>query len=290
MPDLLVALMLWLAVIIGWIGVIQLSRSVRQTSLTAAAAWALWFQGTLTIVAIATLAESRLQPGLIDQLRYFTAVSALCPFVAVLGARRGRLLDWSLFVIVPLILVLEWPALAQWTRCWNGQRLEFETPTQVGYTVVLLMAVGNFVPTRFVWASVSWMAAWAWELFQLSNEGTVKSLSQSLTALLTLVFWANLHGGVRQPPLGTWNQVWFDFRDWFGLAWAARVSARINEVAEREQWPWRLTSNGLQSITPNAAAPADPADDPRVQQTFRWLLKPFVDSEWIDERLRVPNR
>ena len=93
MPDLLVALMLSLAVAVGWLGVIRLTRSVRHTSLTAAAAWAIWFQVTLTVTTIATLANGRVPPGILDQLWYLTAVSALCPFVAVLGGVFGSQLD-----------------------------------------------------------------------------------------------------------------------------------------------------------------------------------------------------
>lgn len=85
MTDVLVAAMLTQAVVVGWIGVVRLTRSVRHTSLTTAAAWATWFQATLTVTTIATIAKSRVPPGVLDQLWYLTAVSALCPFVAVLG-------------------------------------------------------------------------------------------------------------------------------------------------------------------------------------------------------------
>ena len=126
MLELLVAAMLIQAVAFGWYGVLRLMRSVRRTSLTSAAAWAAWFQVTLTVTTIATLAKSQVPLGIVDQLWFLTAVSALCPLVAVLGARRGRLLEWSAFIVLPVIVVLEWPALAQLTRCWHGQRLDLE--------------------------------------------------------------------------------------------------------------------------------------------------------------------
>ncbi len=290
MPDLLVAMMLSLAVAVGWMGVIRLNRSVRHTSLTAAAAWAIWFQLTLTVTTIATLAKGRVSPGILDQLWYLTAVSALCPFVAVLGARRGRLLDWSLFVLLPLIAVLEWPALAQWSRCWNGQRLELETPTLLGYGVVLLMAVGNFFPTRFGWASLAWMAGWGWELAQMSDSFHRTQTTHILPVMMVLVFWMILGHAAKNCPSGIgWNRIWFDFRDWFGVAWATRLSVRINEIAEREQWPWRLTHEGWQATSRGTPQAGLPVDDPRVDHTVRWLLKPFVDPEWIDERLNVAS-
>lgn len=63
------------------------------------------------------------------------------------------------------------------------------------------------------------------------------------------------------------------------------MTGRINEVAQREQWPWILTDNGLKPISNESQPACDPEADPRVNHTFRWLLKPFVDPEWIDERL-----
>lgn len=286
MTDILVATMLTLAVAVGWFGVLRLTRSVRHTSLTAAAAWAVWFQVTLTITTIATLCQSRVLPGILDQLWYLTAVSALCPFVAVLGARRSRLLEWSLFIVLPLILVLEWPALAQLARCWKGQRLELEMPAFYGYCLVLLMAVGNFLLTRFAFASLMWMVLWDWELTQLLESPDERLASRFFPATVLVVVWINAFRSARRSYMKpSWNRVWSDFRDAFGVVWATRIAARMNEIARREQWPWTLAVDGLRPNTMGTTVPCDPIADPRVDQTFRWLLKPFVDPEWIDERL-----
>jgi hypothetical protein len=59
----------------------------------------------------------------------------------------------------------------------------------------------------------------------------------------------------------------------------------LNDIAHREQWPWCFTLQGLQPQPGSPAAPAPSNDDPRVDHAFRWLMKPFVDPEWIDERL-----
>src|SRR5439155_6530825 len=134
-------------------GVFRLMRTVRHTSLTAAAWWSAWSHSTLTVATIGTIAKNLVPPGIVDQLWYLTAVSALCPPVAVLGARRGRAVDWSLFVLLPLIVVLEWPAVAQWSRNWSGQRLELESPSLMAYVLVLAMAAGNFANTRWEWPS-----------------------------------------------------------------------------------------------------------------------------------------
>ncbi len=298
MPDLLVALMLSIAVLIGWLGVIRLRHSVRHTSLTAAAAWAIWFQMTLTVTTIATLAKGRVPLGILDQLWYLTAVSALCPFVAVLGARRGRLLEWSVFIVLPLIVVLEWPALAQWKPCWNGQRLELEAPALIGYFLAWMMSLGSYlIMTRFTPAVTCWAYAWMSAIMSLNN-----SLTDAFAALspirpgnhiyvaiaMQIFFWfaMNWAANVRSRYDG-WDRVWHDFRGWFGVVWATRIMARINEIALREQWPWRLTHDGWEPTSHEQPQSGPPIDDPRIDHTVRWLLKPFVDPEWIDERLNA---
>ncbi len=293
MPDLLVALMLSLAVLIGWLGVIRLTRSVRHTSLTAATAWAIWFQVTLTVTTIATLAKDRVPLGILDQFWYLTAVSALCPFVAVLGARRGRLLEWSFFIVLPLIVVLEWPAVVQLARCANGQRLELETPAVVAYGFLLLMSVSAACGTdRSASALSLWICTWLavvgvrWSALSLNHEERGYALIFVPFGLVG--FWSLATAALRRSNMHSgWERVWFDFQKVFGSLWAMRVALRLNEVAVREQWPWRFMLHGLQSPPGEAASPSSPTDDPRVDRAFRWLLKPFVDPEWIDERLNA---
>ncbi|MBM3970628.1 MAG: hypothetical protein FJ302_12305 [Planctomycetes bacterium] len=291
MTDVLVPAILTLAVVGGWIGVARLTRSVHHTSLTSAAAWAIWFQATLTATTSVTLAKNQVPRGILDQLWYLTAVSALCPFVAVLGARRGRLLEWSLFIVMPLIVVLEWPALAQLTRCWHGQRLELEAPALIGFALVLVMALGQFFGTRYPISILTWMATWGivgWSL----RSSTAASLAdrnadQRIAVFFLVQFWLAAAFETRTRPvvLFGWNRVWNDYRNFFGNLWALRLMARVNEIARRDNWPWTLTENGLSPVDPKNAIASDPDSDPRVDHTFRWLMKPFVDPEWIDKRL-----
>ncbi len=294
MTDMLTAAMLTLAAAVGWIGVVCLTRSVRHTSLTAAAAWAIWFQAILTVTTIATLTKSRVPLGILDQLWYLTAVSALCPFVAVLGARRGRLLEWNLFIVLPLIVVLEWPALAQLNHCWHGQRLELETPALIAFGIVMVMSMGNFVvdPRGNSISALVWAGSWVLLVFGLApgvnwRQFTGEHFPQLLAVLvLQGSIWLYAQEAVkRNRQYLDWDRVWFDFQKFFGSAWTMRLMARVNEVAERDQWPWRLTPIGMQPASRDAPHPGLPTADPRVDHTFRWLLKPFVDSAWIDERL-----
>jgi hypothetical protein len=290
MRDFLFVTIMTLAVAIGWFGVFRLRHSCRRTVLVAAGWWSVWAQATVTIAAIGTIAKDRVGPGIVDQFWYLSAVSALCPLIAVLGARRGRIVDWNLFVLLPLIVVLGWPALAEWKRCWNGQRLELEAPSLIAFGLVLLMGAGNFIGTRFTRPALVWIATWALTVWTFGNPiGKAPVPREAVYSFLTIsqfVFWMAVAQAVRRPANVTeWDRVLQNFRDHFGIVWSLRLMTRVNEVARREEWPWKLTSNGLRRVPGASPTAVDPATDPRVDRAFRWLLKQFVDPEWIDERL-----
>ncbi len=300
MRDVLLVTMMTLTVAIGWFGVFRLRHACCHTSLVAAGWWSVWVQATLTVAVIGTIAKDRIGPGIVDQLWYLAAVFSLCPLIAVLGARRGRIVDWNLFVLLPLVIVLEWPALAEWKRCWNGQRLELEMPSLIAFGLVLLMGAGNFVGTRFTRPALVWIATWGLTVWTFGNPlGKTHFPRESVYSFLTisqLVLWMTVAQAVRRSAnvarsgqssnlLTGWDRVWQDFRDHFGIVWSFRLMARVNEVARREEWPWTLTIEGLRHVSLAHAQAANPNSDPRVDHTFRWLLKQFVDPEWIDARL-----
>lgn len=294
MPAFLLETMLTTTVVIGWFGIFRLTRMVHQTSLLAAARWGIWSQVTLTVATTATIARDRLNPGILDLVWYMSAVSALCPFVAVLGARRARALDWSLFVLLPLLVVLQWPAIAQWRRCWNGQSLELETPTMIGFALVLLMGSGNFIGTRLTRPAIIWIATWGLIVWTFGPSVGQNRLSRdavySFLSISQLVFWVAVAKAALRPSMATgMDRVWQDFRNSFGTVWAFRLMTRVNEIAQRDQWPWLLTNDGLRLSSLGSPYAGDPADDPRVDQAFRWLLKQFVEPEWIDQRLGRPS-
>ena len=81
------------------------------------------------------------------------------------------------------------------------------------------------------------------------------------------------------------ERVWNDFREMFGIVWMKRAMDRINEeFAEREQWPARLGPDGLEwSETPTEEQRRH--TEARLAYALHWLLRRFVDPEWIDRRL-----
>jgi hypothetical protein len=63
---------------------------------------------------------------------------------------------------------------------------------------------------------------------------------------------------------------------------------RLNEAARDERWPMRLALHGFEPLPPASAPPErlDPAQAAaRLEHWMRFLLKRFVDPQWIDQRL-----
>lgn len=260
----------------------------RLAGTTLQTAW-LWGVGAVLLVSgscVWSLGRSAGAVGRADAWWYVTAVVALCPWLAVLGARRPGVRAWTWFVLWPLVAVLGVPVLSVgWS---TSAELEVPAPLLLGYGLVLLMGVGNYVGTRYTLPAAlaglgncllvaplsSFAPAWI--------EDSAWACTAGSAALAAAVLWAeqvSRFAAIVPPGL---DRVWYDFRDTFGIVWARRVLDRVNQRAEAEGWQWRLTDGGLVATTP---APASPAEDPRIEHTFRWLLRRFVDPDWIDRRL-----
>ena len=60
---------------------------------------------------------------------------------------------------------------------------------------------------------------------------------------------------------------------------------RVNETSQRENWPVRLGIEGFRPEPASKASAVQAEHTQRVEHTFRWLLRRFVDPEWIDARM-----
>jgi hypothetical protein len=87
----------------------------------------------------------------------------------------------------------------------------------------------------------------------------------------------------RRDETPGWNRLWQDFRNAFGIVWANRIAGRVNLEAAKANWGVRLHSDRFVSVTP--APPAITGDGEQINQTMRWLLRRFVDDQWVDARL-----
>ena len=210
-----------------------------------------------------------------------------------------------------MILALCWPILALRLQGSEFHRLHLETPQLVAFILVLVMGVGNYCGTRYTLSALmygvatlaivisgsriaeNWFADRAW-------------LRSSATAGMAIAIFLTK---TSPRPVGPsrFDTLWFDFFDSFGIVWGRRIQDRVNFIAIKEHWPCRLELDGFVTLDarhevtrsknemtarPSNLNPDEPAIvsdlsklDRRREQTFRWLLRRFVDPAWIDRRL-----
>ena len=260
---------------------------LTNTTLTTARRFG-WAAGCLWALAFILPRLCDIPPGLVDQLWYLAAIVGLCPLVAVLGARRPVNVAWSWFVLLPLVLVLEWPAAGQLVHIHRG--LELESPAVLAYLAVLVPGAGNYVGTRRTLAALFYATALAMLVvsFSVSDGGAFAHDDARSVATATASVGVIL-AARRTVPDATGQSIeraWFEFRDTFGIVWAKRVLDRFNLFAGREHWPVVLTMQGLVCLRSHETiAQLTAGDRERVEQRFCWILKRFVDPPWLNERL-----
>lgn len=276
-----------------WVVVRSLKR-LRQTTLPTAA----WCAVAGLVVAAAAQSIELINPaqstGWVDLGWYFAAVVLLCPGIAVLGARRPGASAWAFFVLLPLVLVLMWPAVASFQVARPADAIEIEVPALVGFGFVLMMSGGNYFGTRYTLATFFYAAAIVLLVAPMSAavpdffpERTTARFMASLAILLAIAETNRRSKPAPDDGISQLDVLWFDFMDSFGMVWAKRVMDRVNETARHEKWAMQLELHGF---VPFAESPS--ADDllrtnERIEHTFRFLLKRFVDPEWIDARLQT---
>lgn len=269
-------------------------RTLKSTTLLTAGGWTVtglvvWW------AAISSTALDLISQTAADVLFYLVSVVLLCPGIAVLGARRPGHLAWNFFVLLPLVAVLLWPALAS-TRFLRAETpLELESPALIGFGLVLVMGCGNYFGTRFTLPALlhaGSLVMLAGSMSASAQEMLPARESPRLCAamLFTLaVIVASLRAGESAEGLAPLDRLWHDFVDQFGLVWAKRVMDRLNEAARHENWSADFQWHGIE-WKPDVAEEERQRTRDRIEHTLRWLLKRFVDPEWIDSRLAAGVR
>ena len=263
---------------------VRMRANVDGTTLLVAWNWGLagWLAWLL-----AWTADSYFQPseGIRDQLWFAAAILLPCPFIAVLGARNPGARAWTAFVLVPLILVLGWPA----ATVWNGAQprpLLLEGPSLMGFVVVAVMGAGNYFGTRFTLPALGTMGSMLLTIAPFSGIVPIEMTDEILRSIASLLLVVNclLTAGLLAEPMpderpgpasstsssadlkvaertttsdlvssatsddchdGHYDRLWVDFRDYFGIVWAKRVMDRLNDLLARETLPVRMEIDGL---------------------------------------------
>ncbi len=227
--------------------------------------------------------------GYSDLMWYSVALVSLCPAIAVLGARRPGTSAWTWFVILPMLAVLGWPMLTVWGHNLRSASFQLEIPQLAGFVLVLLMSAGNYIGTRY-WASACLYAMALCLLVApvsaVAPQGLSADASRSLAGLVlgAAVGVADVSSRRRRPAPSSLDGLWEDYRNLFGIVWSRRLQDRLNAVASQQKWPLRVAPSGFhwsQTITREQRQETEI----KVEQSLRWMLRRFVDPEWIDSRL-----
>lgn len=278
----------WLA--LGVAGVLVLSYGryrVRGTTLMAPLGWTLFSLVMLVGGELLLVLFGAGEAGWTGPLRFAVAMTTFCPLMAVLGAKRPQDRGWQ-FIVLSLWLLLMVPS-GQAVLFQPGEPLELFPAWSWFLTVLLLMSLANYLPTRHWMSSLMVFAGQAWLVgehlpmarFEVGELGRLGAVALMLggAALAALGLPARRRG--RTPIDG----VWIDFRDWFGAVWGLRVAERLRTNSSMYGWGVAPTWSGFVMID-EKQMPQQTEEE--LLRSLRTLLRRFVSPQWIAERLQNP--
>ena len=260
----------------------RLCLSVHRTALRSASFWLVLASTVWVLTAGMGVLEPI--PGSwlwLGHFRLLAAVSVLWPLVAVMGARWPGASVWN-WIVLSLLVVFALPILEQWIigRTMEDQRVGMDGPRFVFFWMVAGVGIANYLPTRFGLAAFLFacgvlsqaLAVGPWTMAVIPQAG----LSGLAGILVSGSAWmAFLRRGRRQIP-GS-EGAWLEFRDCWGLVWAARLRDRWNATARYYDWPIRLTWGGIRTMQPGTSM--SEAQTTQSTQQFRLLLRRFADPD-----------
>ncbi|WP_397570061.1 hypothetical protein [Schlesneria sp. T3-172] len=295
--------------------VVRSGNAIRQTTLETAWGWAVAAVVAWTATWFTVQCAGITSDAFADHAWYACAVLSLCPPMAVLGSRRPGTRVWMWFILFPMLMALAWPLLAVRLQGSELRQVQLELPQLLAFSFVLVMGVGNYVGTRFTFAALLYGAAVISSVISMSQVAPywlLDRLQVRLWCSAAMAVSIGLSQLSRRPTHHSrFDQLWVEFFDLFGIVWGRRIQDRVNHIAQKESWPVRLGFEGFVLVEPVASSDmvlhergtptggpldqfrsrsiqvgADPALlEARIEQTFRWLLRRFVDPPWINSRL-----
>lgn len=274
-----------------WAGAVALGfafRSVRGTTLVWPAIWA-----ALTWAFIGLFSRF---PG--AGQRYFSAVLAITPVLAMLGAKRPQNLAWQC-IVATMVAVLVSPV----GKAWAYAEIFFETPMLFRWLLAahILIGFANYAPTRFAvpaaLAAVGQvlLAAGALPFLNAGSYSNFRSGVAVLACAIILAVWLDHSSSKHAPGM---QRLWNDFRNHYGAVWTLRVAERLNSTAEMHRWPVEFSWSGLlvkgfssrSYVDDKSLDSLDPEVRHRVERELRSMLRRFVSHDWIVRRLEMGDR
>lgn len=287
-PPWIVTGTLSFLLLLALVPVVRCRRALRCTTLTHACGWA----GAALLVWSGSLAASAvLETSFwLSHVRYLAAAAGMCPFVAVLGARRPGVRPWN-FVVVAMLLVLAMPSLE--SLGWAAPtRLSLDGPRSLFTALVLSVGILNYLPTRYAPAMLLFAVAEISQLAPLSvwTQQRVRSpeVHWNVAAVALLgalsVAWARAAEGERFNRSAA-DRLWRAYRDLFGLVWGRRLQDRFNARAKESDLPLRLVWTGFRRTSLSVATWSEERAHKEAVRILRTLLTRFASPEWINRQL-----
>ena len=283
---------------------LQLTAITRGTTAAGAISWAFMAALACLVTAVCHLEMMIVTPRIGSVIQYLSAVLLLTPLIHILGARRPGISAWPWFVVVPLIMVLQWPVLSELMGDNSDAAIRIPTPTVIGFLLVLLMGSGNYFGTACTSSMLCGAMGTAMIVLPVTEWVAFSEQWLFLPGSMMLAMAAALlprRFFCRDNASLTPARLWSDFRDLYGIVWAKRVMDRVNQFAERECWDVRMTLEGFQAVPArpedlkksgvnSQAAESDVRSFPvipaaRSWQVLCWVLRRFADPEFLRQYL-----
>lgn len=257
--------------------------------------WMLAALLSLLMHSIVNIPQLNCDEALISAAAYFAATMLLTPLVTILGARRPGISAWHWFVVLPMVVVLQWPAISQLSGNHWRAPFELSAPSMMGIVVVLIMSAGTFLGTRSMIFAALYSSGIVVLLMSVTDLTTAKTGITSLGAVLVFIaLWMtrrNLIRNLRQIHSSDNSSqriraVWSLFGSLHGFAWTRRVQDRINQFAPRERWTVQLTSTGFEHTEHDVAEESTDEELKQPVDAFIWVLARFADETWLRQTLQ----
>jgi len=276
-------------------------RRARGTTLLAPLIWCSLSWTTLAI-ALIVMCQTPLSVLSVrrDGPMLLAAASTLCPIIAILGAKRPQDRAWQL-IVTSFWLIAVWPVT-------QGALLYPEDPIQIPifwrwlYGAALVVEVVNYLTTIFCAAVVLAVCGqallisvfWAGLRRPLSADDMLPAVLLAAAATISASLLWQWRNARRTASNSTWDRLWLDFRDDFGLLWAMRMLERVNSLARAASadvvlgWRgfYRPSVAGKPSQSVASCGPLVDGELAKIEPGIRNLLRRFVSDAWIDQRLR----
>jgi len=254
---------------------------------------------SLLMHSVVSIPQLNCSDAVISAAAYFAATMLLTPLVTILGARRPGISAWHWFVVLPMVLVLQWPAISQLLGNHWRAPIELSGPSMMGIVVVLIMSAGTLMGTSSTVFALLYSSGIAILLISVTSFTWARTFVTPTAAVLILisirVFCRNLRHQLHciltsDTTTQRIQAVWHLFSSQHGFAWMRRVQDRINQFAPREKWSVHLTSSGFELTDGTIRSSLNDDEVKQPRDAFIWVLARFADESWLRQILQNPQK